>query len=927
MNRKLTFAMLLSLCAASPVALGLGLGEADVRSTLNAPLRASIPLTDAGGIQPDLLNVTLADERAYAAAGLSRTPLAASVRLEVERRQGQLVVDMTTERPVREPWLDLLLRFDWPSGQQVREVTLLLDPPDYDEMPALVSASPRVAEPDASPSQREARPTEATRTPSSDGGSGDGDAAWVSNGDTLWAVAGRLRPDSDISMNQMMVALVAANPEVFPSGNINAMRAGFTLAVPDRETIAARSQAEADRIVGAMNQAWANRGGGAPARVPLVAGETAAAVASSPAQGSGQEVAVGDDAAPEEASASDEGDAGESDEAASPRESGAAAGENAPEPRLTLLTDAEVAAEQSLPGDGAEASGGAEGEEGGGNDAPRVTVDPDLLETLFGEGTVGEDERLLRLESRWQQSEEELEAVQEERDVLRDELDDMRDELAELRDQIARLGAGADGAEGPGAGGLATPAEQDEEAPWWGALFPAEVDRNLMLGGAGLAALLALWLVVRMRRRREEAAPTPAGQVRVATPGAPAPGYATAVPGGSAEEAPSERSVRASLPQAEAINEADIFIAYGRYDQARELLEASLAREPERDDLRLKLLGVHLEQGRREAAERELARLREGGNPAVIEEAEALMARHALPAEPEERPAPVSSGERAHFVEAAVLPPRRFDEAADERADAPGGDAEVPRPPATEEVPPTAPSEATSPYRRPEASYEALTREPGAPEGEPAPAPVSPVEPAPDTPDPAEPPAAESPAAEPPATERPPAEAPLAPEEEAPLPEVPTRQRDDGTEVIDYRPPSLETPGAPREETPMQPSVDFTPEGLGLAEKGAGFDPGKSLTRADAEPGSAGEEGAQQGAAADEPLSEAWEVEEVSFPPLDPDNGKLAGGGESDRLAEAHRLVEGGEAGRARELLDELAGSDDPAIRDEALVLRRRLDA
>jgi len=80
MKRKLTLAMLLSLSAASPMALALGLGEAEVRSTLNAPLRASVPLVDAAGIQPGLLNVSVADERAYAAAGLTRTPLAASVR-------------------------------------------------------------------------------------------------------------------------------------------------------------------------------------------------------------------------------------------------------------------------------------------------------------------------------------------------------------------------------------------------------------------------------------------------------------------------------------------------------------------------------------------------------------------------------------------------------------------------------------------------------------------------------------------------------------------------------------------------------------------------------------------------------------------------------------------------------------------------------
>ncbi|WP_300272165.1 FimV/HubP family polar landmark protein [Halomonas sp.] len=903
MKRKLTLAMLLSLSAASPMALGLGLGETDVRSTLNAPLRATIPLTDAGGIQPGLLNVTVADERAYAAAGLARTPLAASVRAEVARRRGGLVVDLTTERPVREPWLDLLLRFDWPTGQQVREVTLLLDPPNYDEMPALVAPSRQMAAP-AATATREARPAPAPPAPAPGGASSAGEPAWVRSGDTLWAVAGRLRPDSGISMSQMMVALVAANPEAFPSGNINAMRAGFTLAVPDRERIAARSQAEADRIVTAMNQAWANRGGGAPARVPL-GGEEAAATAVASAQ------QAPTDTAPSQAAAPDAEPTSVTDaEPATANESGeTGADAEGPEPRLTLLTDAELAAEQTRSSAGAgegdagagdaetaaesEATGTLAAEGNAGED--RVEVDPELLAALFGDGELTEDQRLLRLESRWQQSQAELEAVQAERDELCDQLGDMRQELDALRDQLARLGASAGGAEGPGAGGLAAPAEEGQEPPWWRAFFPGQVDRNLMLGGAGLAALLALWLAVRRRRGREAREEASAGQVRVATPGAAAPG-AAAAPGEPVEQAPAERSVRASLPQAEAINEADIFIAYGRYDQARELLDASLAREPERDDLRLKLLGVHLEQGSREAAERELARLREGGNPAVIEEAEGLMARHGLAPEASGQAAAEPRGERAHFVEAVALPPWRFDETGEAHPEEDAQrEAEVADETASEDA---VPDDAAS-TRRPD---EAATADgdpgvtPSAGQGMTAVGEVG-------TPD-------EAPAAEP---------------EEA-LPEVPTRRGDDGREVIDYCPPSLDTAAAPREETPMQPSVDFTPQGLGLAEKGDGFDTDESLPRLDAEPDGDDQGGEQGAAAADRPLPEAWEVEEVSFPPLEPDNGGLSAATPSDRLAEAHRLVEAGEAGRARELLDELARSDDPAIRDEALALRRRLE-
>ncbi|QTF91362.1 FimV/HubP family polar landmark protein, partial [Halomonas sp. BM-2019] len=305
MKRKLTLAMLLSFSATSPLALALGLGEAEVSSTLNAPLRATIPLTDTAGIQPGLLNVSLADERAYAAAGLARTPLAAGVRLAVDQRQGRLVVDLTTERPVREPWLDLLLRFDWPGGQQLREITLLLDPPDYDQMPALVVGSRRVAAAPATAPAPSVSPSASAVSPAA-APARAGDPAWVRSGDTLWAVAGRLRPDSGISMNQMMVALVEANPEAFPSGNINAMRAGFTLVVPGREAITARSAADSDRVVAQMNQAWANRGGGAPAPVPMAPTRAVAAAVSADAPAPAAEPSddvLGDPPAPDAAQA------------------------------------------------------------------------------------------------------------------------------------------------------------------------------------------------------------------------------------------------------------------------------------------------------------------------------------------------------------------------------------------------------------------------------------------------------------------------------------------------------------------------------------------------------------------------------------------------------------------------------------------------
>lgn len=810
MKRKLTLAMLLSISITSPMALAIGLGEVAVRSSLNAPLRASASLVDTTGVQPGLLSVSVAGERAYTAAGLERTPLAASVSLSVERRQGQLFIDFSTDRPVREPWLDLLLQLEWPSGQLVREVTLLLDPPNYDEMPALLTGSPRSVA--SLPLAEDRQP--ASWVPSRQVSAPRRGGIQVRSGDTLWGVAGRLRPDSGISMKQMMVALVAANPEAFPSGNVNAMRAGATLSIPDRDTIVERSPEEAERIVSAMNRAWVNRGNGAPMRVVLDATHDNASNAVA-------------DVAPGQIQAS-------SADADSAAQAGpAAAREGAVKPRLILLTDAEVTAEQGLTTEvavTAESSAESDGttqrpapELAGDDAASQLDIDPELSEVLHAESVLTEEQRLGRLEERWRQSQAQLEMVQVERDAQQAQLSDMRDELVTLRDQLSALTAGGAGTEQSGAGGSGGATINQQNTSWWGGAYAGAWDRRLMLGAAGLAVLLALWLVLRRRRSRGEARPSEASTTEVTIPSIASPMAASS----------SEASIAAGPLKAAAINEADIYIAYGRYDEAREMLEESLEHEPERDDLRLKLLWVYLELGSYRAAEHQAEKLRENDSPAMVAEAQHLMAQYGLAA----TAAGEARGERTDFDETMT--------------------GEMPLP--AEEVA----------QAEPESKSEAESEHGAEPGTEPA--------------------------------------SPAAPElgQSLSLSDEAGRHLDNSGEVIDYHLPALDTLVTAREETPMHPSVELTSEGVGA--KGADMKEGSNLGRDDAE------------GAGDQPLTDSWEVEEVSFPPLQADNNELT-------LSAAQHLIDTGDTGQARELLGELIQNSDPVTRDEALALLRRLD-
>lgn len=267
MKKALTWITWLSLSAVSPIALAVGLGQASVNSYLNAPLDASIPLIESSDYALDDIRVSVAEPSAFASAGLEWSSLAASVRVQVQEQQGRRQVLLSSEQKMQEPWLDLLLSVELPDGQQFRDITLLFDPQGY----AQNKAPAQNAAPNPSAQSNAATPPVAQ--PSSPPPA----SASVGSGDTLWSVAERIKP-AEVSVQQMMVALLEANPGAFPSGNINDMRAGQTLRVPNTERVLARSHGDADAAIKAMNGAWRERRNGSLQAVTLPKAESATPV-------------------------------------------------------------------------------------------------------------------------------------------------------------------------------------------------------------------------------------------------------------------------------------------------------------------------------------------------------------------------------------------------------------------------------------------------------------------------------------------------------------------------------------------------------------------------------------------------------------------------------------------------------------------------
>lgn len=246
MKRLILLAVLAALGTVSPLTMALDIGEPKVDSFLDAPLQATAPLTDTDGLSAEDIRVGLAEPSAFRTLGLDWTSLTESVSISLEGGS-QPYLQLTSSTPVNAPWLDLLLTLETPDGRQTQVLTLLFDPSDTPSVSSSETGSSReVVRAPLSSSSGSEIPESARET------------AYIESGDTLWNVAMRMKP-SRASVQQMMLALFEANERLFPSGNINDLRAGSAMQMPSDAQIFNQSPANAAQIINTMNTAWRNR--------------------------------------------------------------------------------------------------------------------------------------------------------------------------------------------------------------------------------------------------------------------------------------------------------------------------------------------------------------------------------------------------------------------------------------------------------------------------------------------------------------------------------------------------------------------------------------------------------------------------------------------------------------------------------------------
>ncbi|WP_203467198.1 FimV/HubP family polar landmark protein [Dechloromonas sp. TW-R-39-2] len=251
-----------------------------VLSGLGQPLRAEL---EVAANREELVGMTarLAPQSAFRQAGVDYSSVLNDLRFNVEKRpDGKSVVKVTSEKPINEPFLDFLMELNWPAGRLVREYTFLLDPPEIAakqvarpvaearvvetvrgggaqverteraERPPEVAERPKVSKPASRPVVEE-KPQPAPEKKATE----PADGRVVRSGDTLHKIAAETRVEG-VSLDQMLVGIFQKNPDAFIGNNMNRLKAGAILGLPEKTELESLSDADVKKVLVAQSGDW-----------------------------------------------------------------------------------------------------------------------------------------------------------------------------------------------------------------------------------------------------------------------------------------------------------------------------------------------------------------------------------------------------------------------------------------------------------------------------------------------------------------------------------------------------------------------------------------------------------------------------------------------------------------------------------------------
>ncbi len=261
MLRKLILLFISMVSIFSGCAYAVGLGDYELKSGLNQPLSAKITLLSAGELDEHEVQASLASLQEFEKIGVERLFFLNNIKFETVRaNDGSVSIILSSREPIKEPFLNFLIELNWPNGRIIREYTFLLDPPLLDDTTSSTfnkAKSSKQAERQAPQSRRASPVNNSSNEQPSFTGSQFGP---ISSTDTLWSIASRVKPNS-ASIHQTLVAIYRANPEAFLKGNINNLKKGAVLNIPNEDFIAQVPHRAALQDVVVQNNQW--RSGGA----------------------------------------------------------------------------------------------------------------------------------------------------------------------------------------------------------------------------------------------------------------------------------------------------------------------------------------------------------------------------------------------------------------------------------------------------------------------------------------------------------------------------------------------------------------------------------------------------------------------------------------------------------------------------------------
>ncbi|OED41272.1 hypothetical protein ACH42_14470 [Endozoicomonas sp. (ex Bugula neritina AB1)] len=600
--QKLVVMMALAGALGAANVNALGLGEVKLYSSLNQPLVAEIELLQIKDLTKNEILPNLASRSDFERAGVDRPfSLTGLTFKTVLDDDGKRVIRVTSTKPVQEPYLNFLLEVHWPSGRLLREYTVLLDPPAFNDQPAEPVRPPESPTYGTYPVEREV-PAGQTYLPppnvqapssysesvpqqvrklspslspnqearrSSNFSSGGSDQYQVQSNDTLWEIAQRVRPGNDVSVQQTMLALQRRNPEAFINGNINRLKRGEVLRLPDRQAIKRMTTSEAIADVARQNKEW--RSESRVAQIDATRRSSVKRTSSAPIE-DGKLAIVGSD------------------------------------------TDTGAGQGQDIGGDKSASNSALQTE---------LAMTRERLDKLTRDNT--------ELTSRLKDLDDQI-ATLKRLLTLKD------DQMAALQSEIVDPSQQYEADQPEPAVAPVSSQESEPQMSFVGSLFS-----KLLLLLAGLISLgVGGFLFYRKRKQKQEDEYS-MDEEEVEVPLDLGVNQAVNRIG----EKPTEDDVQidesleidealladeladeeTTQETEDALSEADIYIAYGRFNQAADLLSQAISDEPQRSDLRLKLLEVHAENNDLEEFKSALTGLESMGDAESLGKAETFKTR------------------------------------------------------------------------------------------------------------------------------------------------------------------------------------------------------------------------------------------------------------------------------------------------------------